>query len=195
MADKLIKVEIKDKEIKKKLKELAEKTGNLRPIMRKISATMQTAVEENFATQGKRLGKEWKDLSTSRKKQRAKIGKWPGQILQVSQGGLASSISSNYTDNEATVGTNKVYAAIHQFGFDGSVSVSAFSYSRRDKKNDGFASSLSTKRKVKSFSAIKFYNVKAHSRKMKMPARPFMGLNDDDLNKILGIVQDELEAN
>ena len=95
MSDKLIKVEIKDKEIKKKLRELAEKTGNLRPVMRKISARMLSSVEENFETKEKRIGKEWKDLSDSRKKQRTKIGKWPGKILQVSQGGMAGSISAN----------------------------------------------------------------------------------------------------
>ena len=37
-------------------------------------------------------------------------------ILQKSQGGLVDSISSDYGDDYAIVGTNKVYAAIHQFG-------------------------------------------------------------------------------
>lgn len=32
------------------------------------------------------------------------------------QGDLATSITSKYDDNSAVVGTNKVYAAIHQFG-------------------------------------------------------------------------------
>jgi len=31
-------------------------------------------------------------------------------------GGLASSITSKYDENSAIVGTNKIYAAIHQFG-------------------------------------------------------------------------------
>jgi phage virion morphogenesis protein len=32
------------------------------------------------------------------------------------RGELVSSVSSKYDDNSAIVGTNKVYAAIHQFG-------------------------------------------------------------------------------
>lgn len=44
-----------------------------------------------------------------------KIGKYPGQILQVS-GQLASSVSTAYDDNSATIGSNLAYAAIHQLG-------------------------------------------------------------------------------
>ncbi|MEW5819919.1 MAG: phage virion morphogenesis protein [Cyanobacteriota bacterium] len=74
---------------------------------------MMDSVEENFAQQGR---PKWKGLAESTKKQRKKEGKWPGIILQKSQGGLAQSITSEYGDDYAIVGTNKVYAAIHQFG-------------------------------------------------------------------------------
>lgn len=50
-------------------------------------------------------------------KQRSKKGYWPGRILQV-RGELAASITSKYDENSAVVGTNKAYAAIHQFGGD-----------------------------------------------------------------------------
>ncbi len=46
---------------------------------------------------------------------RVKKGYWPGKILQV-RGELAASITSHYDQDSAVVGTNKVYAAIHQFG-------------------------------------------------------------------------------
>ena len=54
-------------------------------------------------------------LSEATKKQRTKQKKWPGQILQVS-GQLATSISTSYDENSAVIGSNKVYAAIHQLG-------------------------------------------------------------------------------
>ena len=42
---------------------------------------------------------------------------WPGQILQVSGGaGLAGSVQSDHGRDFAEAGTNKVYAATHQFG-------------------------------------------------------------------------------
>ena len=54
-------------------------------------------------------------LSEATKKQRTKQKKWPGQILQVS-GQLASSISTQYDDKSAIIGSNLDYAAIHQLG-------------------------------------------------------------------------------
>lgn len=60
---------------------------------------------------------KWTPLAKSTIKQRTKKGYWPGKILQI-KGDLAASITSKYDDNSAVVGTNKVYAAIHQFGGD-----------------------------------------------------------------------------
>lgn len=108
-----IEIKVDNAEILKVLKRLSEKTQNLRPIMRNIAGIMMDSVEENFAQQGR---PKWKDLADVTKKQRKKEGKWPGMILQKSQGGLADSISSEYGDDYAVVGTNKKYAAIHQFG-------------------------------------------------------------------------------
>ena len=108
-----IEIKVDNAEILKALKKLSEKTQNLRPVMRNIAGIMMDSVEENFAQQGR---PKWKDLAESTKKQRKKEGKWPGMILQKSQGGLVDSISSEYGDDYAIVGTNKKYAAIHQFG-------------------------------------------------------------------------------
>ena len=46
---------------------------------------------------------------------RRKTGHYPGQILQVS-GQLAMSITTYYDNESAVIGSNKVYAAIHQLG-------------------------------------------------------------------------------
>ncbi len=95
------------------MQELASRGENLRPLMKNIAGIMATATEDNFKDEGR--PDKWVDLSETTKKQRQKIGKYPGQILQVS-GQLASSISTYYDDNSAIVGSNKVYAAIHQLG-------------------------------------------------------------------------------
>ena len=110
-----IEIKVDNEEIMKALKKLSEKTNNLRPVMKNIAGIMMDSVEENFAQQGR---PKWKDLAEVTKKQRKKEGKWPGMILQKSQGGLVDSISSDYGDDYAIVGTNKKYAAIHQFGGD-----------------------------------------------------------------------------
>lgn len=86
--------------------------GDTRPLMRGVAGIMFRAVEDNFADEGR---PRWKDLHLGTKASRAKEGKWPGKILQRS-GGLASSIVQAFDRQSAVVGTNKVYAAIQQFG-------------------------------------------------------------------------------
>ena len=114
MADnKPIEIKIDNKEVLTRLQELASRGENLRPLMKNIAGIMATATEDNFKDEGR--PDKWVDLSESTKKQRQKIGKYPGQILQVS-GQLASSVSTAYDDNSAVIGSNLAYAAIHQLG-------------------------------------------------------------------------------
>ena len=111
--NKPIEIKIDNKEVLTRLQELASRGENLRPLMKNIAGIMATATEDNFKNEGR--PDKWVDLSETTKKQRQKIGKYPGQILQVS-GQLASSVSTAYDDNSAVIGTNLAYAAIHQLG-------------------------------------------------------------------------------
>lgn len=71
---------------------------------------MSDSTEENFKEDGR---PKWKDLSDKTKTARKKTGHYPGQILQVS-GQLALSVTTQYDETSAVIGSNKVYAAIHQ---------------------------------------------------------------------------------
>nr|DAU59887.1 MAG TPA: virion morphogenesis protein [Caudoviricetes sp.] len=113
MSDKPIEIKIDNKDVEKKLLELAQKGENLRPLMKNIAGIFASATEENFKNEGR--PDKWTELSEVTKKQRTKQKKWPGQILQVS-GQLASSISTQYDDESAVIGSNLDYAAIHQLG-------------------------------------------------------------------------------
>ena len=114
MADnKPIEINIDNKEVLTRLQELASRGENLRPLMKNIAGIMATATEDNFKDEGR--PEKWVELSETTKKQRQKIGKYPGQILQVS-GQLASSVSTANDDNSAVIGSNLAYAAIHQLG-------------------------------------------------------------------------------
>jgi len=108
----MITIKVDDSQVQKKLEKLVERVIDRRRIMRRIAQLMKEAVEENFEKEGR---PKWQPLSLATIKARQKKGYWPGKILQ-QKGRLASSISS-YSDNDkAVVGTNVVYAAIHQFG-------------------------------------------------------------------------------
>lgn len=111
--DKPIEIKIDNKELNQVLDRLFEKTSNLRPLMKNIAGIMADAVEENFKQEGQ--PDKWEELKKVTIKIRSKKGYWPGKILQM-RGELAASITSEYSESSAIVGTNKSYAAIHQFG-------------------------------------------------------------------------------
>ncbi len=108
-----IEIKIDNKEVESRLLDLAQKSENLRPLMKNIAGIFAYSTEENFKNEGR--PDKWTDLAESTKKQRTKTGHYPGQILQVS-GQLASSISTYYDNDSAVIGSNLDYAAIHQLG-------------------------------------------------------------------------------
>ncbi len=111
--DEPIEIKIDNKELNQVLDKLFEKTSNLRPLMKNIAGIMADAVEENFKQEGQ--PDKWEELKKVTIKVRTKKGYWPGKILQM-RGELAASITTKYDESSATIGSNKEYAAIHQFG-------------------------------------------------------------------------------
>ncbi|MCS7285010.1 MAG: phage virion morphogenesis protein [Hydrogenobacter thermophilus] len=99
-------------ELRRHLERMIARGLDLRPLMRSLAGIMHHAVEENFAQEGR---PKWVPLSKRTEQARRRRGYWPGKILQM-RGELAASISQSYSDREAVVGTNKVYARIHQLG-------------------------------------------------------------------------------
>ncbi|GHD63835.1 phage virion morphogenesis protein [Jeongeupia chitinilytica] len=108
------------------LERLEQAVVHRAPVMQAIAGIMAGAVEENFAREGR---PEWQGLKAGSWLSRAgaltKTGQVSaarfdkkvrgGKILQ-SSGRLASSITQNSSNDNAVVGTNVKYAAIHQFG-------------------------------------------------------------------------------
>lgn len=98
----MIEIEINNAtEVAAMLERIAQATSHRAPLMRSIAGTMESAVLQNFDVGGR--------------------PKWLG--LKYRQGSplidtenLMNSITSEYTNDEAIVGTNEPYAAIHQFG-------------------------------------------------------------------------------
>lgn len=112
MPDEPIEIKLDNKAVEEALLDVAQKASDLRPLMKNIAGIMADSTEENFKEEGR---PKWKDLSEKTKTARKKSGHYPGQILQVS-GQLALSVTTQYDDSSAVIGSNKVYAAIHQLG-------------------------------------------------------------------------------
>lgn len=149
MDDDSLQLNVDNKEVTEALLNLAKRTENLRPLMKSIAGIFASSIEENFKNEGR--PDKWVDLAESTKKQRTKKRKWPGQILQV-EGQLASSVTTQYDDDSAVIGSNKDYARIHQLGGDA-----------------------------------------GRGKKVKIPARPYLHLTEDDLDEILHETQKYLK--
>uniref|UniRef100_A0A6M3KRQ1 Putative tail protein n=1 Tax=viral metagenome TaxID=1070528 RepID=A0A6M3KRQ1_9ZZZZ len=163
-------VKIDDRDLHNVLQRIRQRFGNLKPALRIIGETVQASIQQNFEAGGR--PEKWVDLAEATKKARAAKRKWPGQILVVT--GLMKKITYQVEDDRVTLTAGSEYAAAHHFGVDKTVQVSA--HSRRRRSYD-----VSRDRK-KVASGVVF--VKGHSRHMKLPARPFMMLQNEDWPEI-----------
>lgn len=103
-----ITITVTDRPVLDALDRLAAACRDTTPAMRAISGILARQAEDNFADQSGPLGK-WPALKNPPEKRK------DGQILQAS-GRLAASIRPFHSATEAGIGTNAIYAAIHQFG-------------------------------------------------------------------------------
>lgn len=118
-----------DKEVQTAFKRLEHAAVDLSPAMRKIAQTMATVTEDNFAAEGR---PKWQALSDATKHMRIggnKAYKKNGELKASAKrlqeagfkilqhtGALASSITTDYSSRDATIGSNLIYAAIQHFG-------------------------------------------------------------------------------
>lgn len=98
----MIDIEINNaQEVTALLERLAQATAHRAPLMRSIAGTMESAVLQNFDVGGR---PKWLGL------------KYRQGTPLVDTENLMGSITSDYSNDMAIVGTNEPYAAIHQFG-------------------------------------------------------------------------------
>jgi phage virion morphogenesis protein len=108
----MIRLYVDESELRDVLARLADRVSDLEPAMRRVAGHLADAVEEQFASEGR---PRWPPLAPSTIRQRARQGKWPGKILQVT-GRLAASITTRSSAREAAVGTSVEYGVYHQLG-------------------------------------------------------------------------------
>ena len=94
---------------------LLDAVEDTRPAMREIAAILADRAEESFDKEQSPSGVPWAFHSEVTQRLRAAIGRGSGKKLKVT-GQLAASVQSESGQDFARVGTNKVYAAMHQFG-------------------------------------------------------------------------------
>lgn len=116
-------IEITDRSVTEALKRIIESGRNLTPANRAISQLLASRTEANFAAQSGPTG-PWAPL-----KDKKRAG---GKILQDS-GRLAASVTPFWSQEEAGIGSNAVYAAIQHQG--GDIARAAYSMMLRHRTN------------------------------------------------------------
>lgn len=98
-------------EIRASVKTIESRIGHPQPALAIIGETVKTSVVRNFEESGRPRG--WKELSP------VTLAKKKGGSILVGKGhagGLMGSIHWEVSNRSVMVGTDKVYAAIHNFG-------------------------------------------------------------------------------
>ena len=103
-------VRIEDANVRELISGLHHRMADLSPAMKTVGEIVRTSVVRNFEVGGR---PPWKPLS------KTTLARRKGHKILMRQGfagGLAGSIHYRAAGDRVTIGTNKVYAAVHQFG-------------------------------------------------------------------------------
>lgn len=137
---------------------------DLRPALRRISRAGVTQTKERFMAKRSPSGAPWKPSDNKN-----------GTTLRLS-GLLFGSISDRPPEpNAVEWGSNRVYAGVHQDGSSKTVQVPAHSRTIKAAFGRRLASPVT-------------FTVQGHARKMNITARPYLGVNADDLAEFGGIL-------
>lgn len=157
------------------------------PMLRDIGEYLMIAHDQRFASQASPDGTPWQALSPAylkrKKKNRDKI--------LVLDGFLQNTLRYQVSNNELLFGTNRIYGAMMHFG--GSIDVAARSqqaYFRQDGKTGDVGNQFVSKRKS---NFAQWVTIGAYT--IQIPARPWLGISDDDNYAIAGIATRYLMPN
>ncbi|MCM8595367.1 phage virion morphogenesis protein, partial [Accumulibacter sp.] len=169
----MIEIKVDTTAVTQALERLARSAADTSPVMRAIAGVMHDAVMENFQQGGRPA---WVPLKPATLAQKRKLGYGDKPLIRRGGGqSLYSSITSRSDQNSAVVGTDVVYAAIHQFGGRTAPHV----IKPRNKKALAWPGIRHPVRSVNHPGSL-------------IPARPFLSLTDADEQKIVSKISDYL---
>ena len=162
-----IRIVIDDKPVKQALNDLAVKVKDPSPVMKIIGEYMLRSTEDRFERQGPAPdGSPWAPLKewTLRRKKNGKILTESGQL----RGSIRYQLQGT---SAVVIGTNKVYAAIHQLGGKTSPTIIV----PKTKKALFWPGAAHPVKSVRHPGSV-------------IPARPFLGVSAQDSTEIVGII-------
>lgn len=144
------------------------------PVFPEIREIVRGSIEENFRLTG-RYGNESLGGGSEKWLKSQRAINQSGQTLS-DTGQLAASIMVEISQSggiiNIEIGSNKKYAKVHQFGFNETVTINSYT-----RKNNS-----------KGLKTVQNAVVKSHSRKLNIPKRPYLVLQDEDIEDIKEII-------
>lgn len=159
-----IQVTLDDRDVMAKLAEVAARGKNLEPALAGFGDYLVLVTRDRFETEQDPDGKPWKPLSVFT----LMLKKGSGILTESTD--LRNSFHRQADSISVRMGTDRPYAALHQFGLKKTLNIRSHT------------------RKGKTGTAV----VKAHTRKVDMPARPFLGFTDQDRVELIETIKDHL---
>jgi len=156
------------REIERRLAGLVDAFDDLTDLMEGFGVTLESSVTDRFETETAPNGTKWTPS------QRVKAN--GGKTLTLSAQ-LRLSVHSIASATQVEVGTNKIYAGVHNDGFDGSVTVPTHMRTI----DEAFGRPLK---------APVSFTVKSFERAMNIPQREFIGLSLEDEAELLAQAED-----
>lgn len=145
-------------EAQRQLARAAAAWGNPVPILRAIGRGMVANVDRRFQIGMDPQGQPWAALHPA-----YEAGKRNIRILQES-GALVQSIHHDVAGNELAIGTDRRYAAVHQFGA-----------TIRPRKGP--------------YLVFRMAGAMVKARQVTIPARPYLGIGDEDEETVLEVAE------
>lgn len=157
------------------LAEYAARAKNARGMFETIGASLVTSATHRFETG---VGPDGSP--------------WPPSLRALAEGGKTLVLSARLmrsntyvaSDSGVEVGTNVIYAAIHQLG--GTINIPARQQELHFRTNKRTGQQRFSK--AKRATSSKTASIGAHT--VTMPARPWLGIDDDDAREIIRIAED-----
>ena len=180
MAGALITVKIEDPKVLDKLAAIRARTENMRPAWKLVGQTILQSIKERFGRHGPAPdGTPWEAVTSRYAAWKSRKRKDPGNILIFSSD-LLKSINARPESDGVTIGTNVVYAAIHQFG--GTVQKKERQgtvYFRQNQRTGKVGRKFVKKGKSNYAEDV---TIGAHM--VRIPPRPYLGVTEDDLRRV-----------
>lgn len=181
-----IEIRVDDSEVQSAFSRLIAAGRDPRPALKSIGEYVVRETDSRFQKEQDPEGRPWTPLAASTLKQKAERGK----ILKILQrdGILRRSIAYQLTENGVAIGSNLVYAAAQQFGFTGQRQARTQTLYFKLSKDGRSVGNRFVKKAKSDFAQ----DVQVGPGSISIPARPFLGINQQDRREIAQIVLDYL---